>query len=160
MLHGKLKNKVWCQTDMGTLFQYARGWSRHSRLASCIDLGLLLWFSVETGLGIELLVCPKWKCLPDPSLFSGCPMSFVPGLVGGDDLVLGWMAPLLWKYWGNVLEGGPREPKEASGDDDLTSLTTKRKLRRNLNLWIPGHRRHFTMLGIFQSHKKGSRTRL
>lgn len=100
---------------MGTLFQYARGRSRHSKLASFINLGLLLWFSAGTGSGIELLVCTKWKCLPDPSLFSGCPMSFVPGLGEGDDLVLAWMEPFLWKYRDSVLAGGPREPKEVSG---------------------------------------------
>lgn len=57
---------------METLFQYARVRSTHSRLAPCIYLGLLLWFSAGTGLGIELLVCTKWKCLPDPSLCLLC----------------------------------------------------------------------------------------
>lgn len=149
MSHGKLKNKVCCLTDMGTWFQYARGRSRHAKLASCIYLGLLLWFSAGTGLETELPVHTKWKCLLEPSLFSACPMSFVSGLVGGDGLVLVWMAPLLWKYWDKVLEGGPSKPKKVSGDDDLRNFTTKRKLRRNLNLWIPGHRRHFITQGIF-----------
>lgn len=108
--HGKLKNKVFCLTDMGTLFQYARRRGRHSKLASCIYLGLLLWFSAGTGLGIKLLVCTKWKCLPDPSLFSGCPMrqGWLERVT-----VLAWMAPFLWKNWDNVLEGGPSELKEA-----------------------------------------------
>lgn len=154
--HGKLKNKVFCLTDMGTLFQYARGRGRHSRLASCIYLGLLLWFSAGTGLGIKLLVCTKWKCLPDPSLFSGCPMcqGWLERVT-----VLAWMVPFLWKNWDSVLEGGPSELKEASGNDGLRSLATKRRLRRSLNLWIPGHIRHFMTQGIFQSHKKDLRTR-
>lgn len=85
-------------------------------------------------------------------------LSHVPGLVGeGDSLSLNGTIP--WKNWDSVLEGGPSELKEASGNDELRSLATKRRLRRSLNLWIPGHIRHFMTQGIFQSHKKDLRTR-